>query len=112
MREGVLDSLVGLGTGSLREHYNAVAASGTKIYLSGMSSKARGLDPQAVEGKQVEMAMPNILVRLALEADRMFAYQGRRAKRGGERPGEKSRAQDAWRLVVKARRPGSNHTAR
>ena len=74
LRNGVLDSLVGLGTGSLREHFDAVTASGTKIYLSGMSSKARGLDAQAVEGKPAEMAMPNVLVKLALENDRMFTY--------------------------------------
>lgn len=43
MREGAIDSLIGLGTGNLRELYDAVVASGTTIYLSGMSSKARGL---------------------------------------------------------------------
>jgi len=74
MRDGVLDNLVGLGTGNLRELYSAVVASGSKIYLSGMSSKARGLDPQAVAGKPVEMAMPNLLVKLALENERMFTY--------------------------------------
>jgi len=74
VRDSVLDSLTGLGTGNLRDHYNAVVASGTKIYLSGLSSKARGLDPHAVEGKPVEMAMPNVLVKLALENDRMFTY--------------------------------------
>src|SRR5688500_18182352 len=74
MRDGVLDSLVGLGTGNLRELFNAVAGSGATIYLSGMSSKARGLDPQALAGKPVEMALPNVLVKLALEHDRMFTY--------------------------------------
>jgi predicted peroxiredoxin len=74
MRDGVLDNLVGLGTGNLREHFNAVTAAGTKIYLSGMSSKARGLEAQAVQGKPVEMVMPNLLVKLALEAERMFTY--------------------------------------
>lgn len=74
MRESVLDSLVGLGTGNLRELYSAVTAAGTKIYLSGMSSKARGVDAQTVEGKPVEMAMPNVLVKLSLEHDRMFTY--------------------------------------
>jgi predicted peroxiredoxin len=74
MREGVLDNLVGLGTGNLRDLYNAIAASGSKIYLSGMSSKVRGVDPQALAGKPVEMAMPNVLIKLALEHDRMFTY--------------------------------------
>jgi predicted peroxiredoxin len=74
MRDGVLDNLVGLGTGNLRELFNAIAASGSKIHLSGMSSKVRGLDSQAVSGKPVEMATPNVLVKLALEHDKMFTY--------------------------------------
>ncbi len=74
MRDGVLDNLVGLGTGSLRELYNAVVNSGAKIYLSGMSSKSRGVDAQVLTGKPAEMAMPSVLVKLALEHDRMFTY--------------------------------------
>jgi predicted peroxiredoxin len=74
LRDGVLDSLVGLGTGSLRESYDAVVASGARIYASGMSSKARGLGDPDLEGKPVEFAMPNKLVQLALESDRVFTY--------------------------------------
>jgi predicted peroxiredoxin len=74
LRDGVLDSLVGLGTGSLRESYDAVVASGTRIYASGMSSKARGLGDLDLEGKPVELAMPNRLVQLALESDRVLTY--------------------------------------
>ena len=43
MRDGVVDHLNGLGTGNLRQLFDAVVASGTKIYLSGMSAKSRGL---------------------------------------------------------------------
>ncbi len=74
LRDGVLDSLVGLGTGSLRESYAAVVASGTRIYASGMSSKARGLGDLDLEGKPVELALPNRLVQLALESDRVLTY--------------------------------------
>src|ERR687896_2226925 len=56
LRDGVLDSLVGLGTGSLRESYDAVVAGGARIYASGMSSKARGLGEPDLEGKPVEFA--------------------------------------------------------
>ena len=45
LREPVLDSLVGLGTGSLRESYDAIVQSGGRIYVSGNSSKARGFEP-------------------------------------------------------------------
>src|SRR5918992_6284922 len=62
LRDAVLDSLVGLGTGSLRESYDAVVGGGARIYASGMSSKARGLGEGEIEGKPVEFAMPDRLV--------------------------------------------------
>lgn len=74
MRESVIDSLVGLGTGRLREHFDALTAGGARFYLSGMSAKSRGLTESDLEGKQAEFAMPNVLVRLSLEHDRMFTY--------------------------------------
>ena len=74
MRDAVLDSLNGLGTGSLRESFDAVAASGGRFYLSGMSSKARGLTDADLQGKPAEFAMPNRLVELAFEADRTLIY--------------------------------------
>lgn len=74
LRDSVLDNLVGLGTGKLREHYDALAAGGAKFYLSGLSSKARGVSESDLANKPAEMVMPSILVRLALEHDRMFTY--------------------------------------
>jgi predicted peroxiredoxin len=74
MRDGVLDNLGGLGTGKLRESYDAVVAGGAKIYLSWMSANARGLSAAEIEGKPAQFAMPSILVRLAVEHDRMFTY--------------------------------------
>jgi len=74
LRDAVLDSLAGLGTGSLRESYAAVVAGGARLYASGMSSKARGVGELDLEGKPVELAMPNRLVELALESDRVFTY--------------------------------------
>jgi predicted peroxiredoxin len=74
LRDSVLDSLGGLGTGSLRESYDAVVAAGTQIYASGMSSKARGLTEDDLVGKPVELALPARLVQLSLEADRVLTY--------------------------------------
>ena len=74
MRDGAIDHLNGLGTGSLRELYDAVVASGVKIYLSGMSSKTRGLLKGELEGKPYEFAAPRQLVQLAVEHDRLFTY--------------------------------------
>jgi predicted peroxiredoxin len=74
IRDAVLDSLSGLGTGSLRESYEAIAAGGGRFYLSGMSSQARGVTAADLEGKPAEMAMPSVLVRLAFEHDRVLTY--------------------------------------
>lgn len=74
LRDAVLDSLTGLGTGSLRESYDAVVAGGARLYASGMSSNARGVGEGDLEGKPVEFAMPNRLVQLALEADAVITY--------------------------------------
>ena len=73
LRPAVLDSLHGLGTGSLRESFDAVVAAGAAIYASGMSSKARGVNAEEL-GSPVEMAMPNRLVQLTFEADRVLTY--------------------------------------
>ncbi len=74
IRDAVLDNLVGLGTGKLRELYDAIVAGGGRFYLSGMSSKGRGVADADLSGKPAEFAMPNVLVRLSLEHDRMFTY--------------------------------------
>ncbi|KQT09318.1 DsrE family protein [Ramlibacter sp. Leaf400] len=74
LRDAVLDSLTGLGTGNLREHYEALVAGGARFYVSGLSSKARGLPASDLSGKPAEFATPQQLVRLSLEHDRMFTY--------------------------------------
>ena len=74
IRDAVLDSLTGLGTGSLRESFDAIVAGGGRFYASGMSSKARGVVEADLDGKPVEFAMPHRLVQLAFEADRTFTY--------------------------------------
>jgi uncharacterized protein len=70
LRQPVLDSLVGLGTGSLRESYDALREGGARWYVSGMSSKARGFEPDGV----AEPALPSTLVELSLDADRVLTY--------------------------------------
>lgn len=74
MRDGALDHLTGLGTGKLRELYDAVVDSGATIYLSGMSSKTRGLGEDELDGKPYKFGTPHDLLRLAVEHDRMFTY--------------------------------------
>ena len=74
IRDAVLDSLEGLGTGSLRDSFDAIASGGGRFYVSGMSSKARGLMEEDLAGKPAELALPKRLVQLAFEADRSFTY--------------------------------------
>jgi predicted peroxiredoxin len=74
IRDAVLDNLVGLGTGKLRESYDAIVAGGGRFYLSGMSAKGRGVTDADISSKPAEFATPNVLVRLSLEHDRMFTY--------------------------------------
>jgi uncharacterized protein len=74
LRDAVLDNLNGLGTGSLRESYDAFAKGGGRIYLSKMSSGMRGVTEADLEGKSAEMVMPKKLLELSLEADRLFTY--------------------------------------
>lgn len=74
MRDGVIDHLSGLGTGNLRELYDAVVAGGASIVLSGMSAKTRGLGEADLAGKAYTFGGPADLVRLSLEHDRLFTY--------------------------------------
>jgi predicted peroxiredoxin len=69
-----LNSVVGLGTGKVREHYDAIVKGGGMFYLSGNSSKARGITLADLKDKPAEFALPNVLVRLAAESDKMFTY--------------------------------------
>lgn len=74
IRDPVIDALAGLGTGRLREHFDALVAGGARFYVSGMSAKSRGVSDADLAGKPMEFAMPNVLVRLSLDHDRMFSY--------------------------------------
>ncbi len=74
LRNPVLDSLAGLGTGSLREHFDEIVAGGGQFYLSGMSSKGRGVGDDDIEDKPASMAMPDVLIDLAMASDKTLTY--------------------------------------
>jgi len=74
LRDAELDKVEGVGTGKLREHYEAIVKAGGRFYVSGMSAKARGITEADLQGKPAEFAMPTVLVRLATENDRIFTY--------------------------------------
>jgi predicted peroxiredoxin len=74
VRPSVLAALTGLGTGSLGESFEAVAAGGGRFYVSGKSSQARGVDEADLASQPAEFAMPNKLVELTFAADRVLTY--------------------------------------
>ncbi len=74
LRQGTLDQLKGLGTGDLRTLFDALVAGGASFYLSGGSSRARGLTQTDLGDLSVTFGSPGDLVRLAVEHDRMFTY--------------------------------------
>ena len=71
-RPETADAVHGIGTGSLGEHWSALAGAGVPVFLSGMSSKARGIDATKREG--VELAPPEKLVELAVWAETTLTY--------------------------------------
>lgn len=74
VKDEVISSLVGIGTGRLAEHLPALVNAGVPMYASGMSSQARGVSAADLEGKGVEFAAPAKLVELTFAADRVLCY--------------------------------------
>ena len=74
IRDGVLSSLTGLGTGNLKELYDGFVAKGGRLYVSGGSAKARGVTDADLAGKPAEFGGPPQLVKLALEHARVITY--------------------------------------
>jgi len=74
IRDGVLASLVGLGTGTLKELYDGFVAKGGRLVVSGGSAKARGVTEADLAGKPAEFGGPPQLVKLALEHERVITY--------------------------------------
>lgn len=70
----VMATLEGVGTGRLADHIPGIAAAGGRFYLSGKSAAARGYGAAILTGFPAEFAMPEVLVRLAAEADRVLVY--------------------------------------
>jgi len=60
----------GVGTGSAAEHLDALRAAGVEIFLSGLSSKARGI---AAPG-WAQAVPPEKLVELAAGAETVLTY--------------------------------------
>jgi len=69
-REETAAAAQGIGTGSVAEHLEALRGAGVTIFLSGMSSKARGI----VEREGYELVPPQKLVELATASETVLTY--------------------------------------
>ena len=70
----VLDNLVGLGTGKLKEHFDILKQSKVPIYVSAISCEIRGVTDQDLKDTNSRKVLPKTLLNLSLEADRTFVY--------------------------------------
>ena len=67
-------TVVGLGTGDLKDHLDSLKQSGTKMFVSGMSAKARGYDDNLLSGFNASFAMPDVLLETSLNSDTVLCY--------------------------------------
>lgn len=74
LKDEVVDSVLGVGTGALSEHMGKLVGAGVPIFVSGMSSKARGVTEADLAGKNASFATPGRLVELTFGADRVLCY--------------------------------------
>ena len=66
--------VVGQGTGDLKNHLDYLKENNMKLYVSGMSAKARGYDESLLNGFNAEFAMPDKLLDLSTESDTVLCY--------------------------------------
>ena len=66
--------VVGQGTGDLKTHLDALKENNIKLFVSGMSAKARGYDESLLDGFNAEFAMPDKLLELSIESDAVLCY--------------------------------------
>ena len=73
-KDAVIEHTKGIGTGAISDTFPAVVSAGIPIFISGGSSKTRGVTEADLDGKGATFATPAKLVELAFEADRVLCY--------------------------------------
>lgn len=74
MKDAVIEHTKGIGTGALSDTFPALVDAGVPIYVSGGSSKTRGVTEEDIVGKGATFATPAQLVELTFAADRVLCY--------------------------------------
>ena len=70
VREATATAVHGVGTGNVAEHLAALRGAGVALHLSGMSSRARGIEG----GDGAGLCQPAELIELAAWADTTLTY--------------------------------------
>lgn len=65
---------VGETATELKNTVRAILEGGGKIVLSKISCGARGMTEEDLKGKKIELGMPNVLVQMTAEADKVITY--------------------------------------
>ena len=66
--------IVGQGTGDAKVHLDALKEGNVKIFVSGISAKARGYDEKLLDSYNAEFSMPDVLINSSIEADSVLCY--------------------------------------
>ncbi|MGI8822548.1 MAG: DsrE family protein [Acidimicrobiia bacterium] len=74
MKDDIVASVQGIGTGALADTLPALVEAGVPIWVSGMSSKSRGVSEADAASKGATFAMPSKLVELTFATDRVLTY--------------------------------------
>ena len=74
VRDIVIDNLVGLGTGSLKDQMNVIKNAGVTIYVSSMSCENRGIRDIDLKGKLMKKVLPKTLLDLVFSTDKILIY--------------------------------------
>ncbi|HJR87800.1 MAG TPA: DsrE family protein [Acidimicrobiia bacterium] len=74
MKDSVIESTAGIGTGALADHIPNLVAKGVPIYVSKMSAAAREVTEADIATKNATFAAPAKLIELTFAADRVITY--------------------------------------
>lgn len=74
VRDTIIENLVGLGTGKLKEHMDILNKKRVPIYVSSMSCENRGITNLDLEGKKIKKVLPKTLLDLVLSTDKTLIY--------------------------------------
>ena len=74
VRDIIIDNLVGLGAGKLKEHMKILKGKGVCLYVSSMSCENRGITNNDLEGKGIKKILPKTLLDLVFSTDKTLIY--------------------------------------